>query len=54
VQLAQPLLTVGASVVLFGQHLDPAVLVAALAVVACVAAAQRTRVVRSSAWTTRR
>jgi drug/metabolite transporter (DMT)-like permease len=44
VQLAQPLLTVGASVVLFGQHLDPAVLVAALAVLVCVASAQRTRV----------
>jgi drug/metabolite transporter (DMT)-like permease len=44
VQLAQPLLTVAASVVLFGQRLDPAVLVAALAVLVCVAAAQRTRV----------
>jgi drug/metabolite transporter (DMT)-like permease len=44
VQLAQPLLTVGASVVLFGQHLDPVVLLAALAVLGCVAAAQRTRV----------
>lgn len=44
IQLLQPLLTVTESVVLFGQHLDPAVLVAALAVLACVAAAQRTRV----------
>ena len=44
VQLAQPLLTVAASVVLFGQRLDPAVLVAALAVLGCVAAAQRTTV----------
>ena len=46
VQLAQPLLTVAASVVLFGQRLDPAVLVAALAVLVCVTAAQRTRVAR--------
>jgi len=44
VQLAQPLLTVGASVVLFGQRLEPAVVVAAVAVLACVAAAQRSRV----------
>lgn len=44
VQLAQPLLTVGASVLLFGQQLDPLVLLAALAVLLCVAAAQRTRV----------
>jgi drug/metabolite transporter (DMT)-like permease len=44
VQLAQPLLTVAASVVLFGQRLEPAVVVAAVAVLACVAAAQRTRV----------
>lgn len=46
VQLAQPLLTVGASVVLFGQHLDAAVVVTAVVVLACVAAAQRTRVAR--------
>jgi drug/metabolite transporter (DMT)-like permease len=44
VQLAQPLLTVTASVLLFGQRLTPAVVVAAVAVIACVAAAQRTRV----------
>lgn len=44
VQLAQPLLTVAASVVLFGQRLDPPVIAAALAVLLCVAAAQRTRV----------
>lgn len=46
VQLAQPLLTVAASVVLFGQRLEPAVIVTAVAVLGCVAAAQRTRVVR--------
>jgi drug/metabolite transporter (DMT)-like permease len=44
VQLAQPLLTVGASVLLFGQRLEPEVLLAAVAVLVCVAAAQRTRV----------
>lgn len=44
VQLLQPLLTVTESVLLFGQHLDPVVLIAALAVLGCVAAAQRTRV----------
>ena len=44
VQLAQPLLTVAASVLLFGQQLEPVVLVAAAAVLVCVAAAQRTRV----------
>ena len=44
VQLIQPLLTVTASVVLFGQRLDPAVVVTAIVVLACVAAAQRTRV----------
>lgn len=49
VQLAQPLLTVGESVVLFGQPLDPAIVVTALAVLACVAAAQRTRVTRPPA-----
>jgi len=51
VQLLQPLLTVTESVVLFGQHLDPTVLVAALAVLAvlaCVMAAQRTRVTARS------
>ena len=44
VQLLQPLLTVTESVLLFGQRLDPAVAVTAVAVLACVAAAQRTRV----------
>jgi len=44
VQLAQPLLTVAESVVLFGQPLEPAVAVTAVAVLACVTAAQRTRV----------
>ena len=44
VQLAQPLLTVAASVVLFGQRLDPGIVVAAATVLACVAAAQRARV----------
>jgi drug/metabolite transporter (DMT)-like permease len=43
-QLAQPLLTVAASVLLFGQRLEPVVLLAAAAVLVCVAAAQRTRV----------
>lgn len=49
VQLAQPLLTVSASVVMFGQRLEPAVAVTAVAVLACVAAAQRTRVARPGA-----
>lgn len=44
VQLIQPLLTVAASVVLFGQRLDPAIVVTAVVVLGCVAAAQRTRV----------
>jgi drug/metabolite transporter (DMT)-like permease len=44
VQLVQPLLTVAASVLLFGQRLETSVLVAALAVLACVAAAQQARV----------
>jgi drug/metabolite transporter (DMT)-like permease len=44
VQLAQPLLTVAESALLFGQDLDPAVVLAAVAVLACVAAAQRARV----------
>jgi drug/metabolite transporter (DMT)-like permease len=48
VQLAQPLLTVAASVVLFGQRLDLAVVVAAVAVLACIAGAQRTRVAASA------
>ena len=44
VQLVQPLLTVGESVVLFGQRLEPAVVVTGVVVLGCVAAAQRTRV----------
>lgn len=44
VQLLQPLLTVAESVVLLDQQLQPAVIIAALAVLACAAAAQRTRV----------
>lgn len=47
VQLAQPVLTVGFSVLLFGQQLDPAIIVTALAVLLCVAAAQRSRVRRT-------
>jgi drug/metabolite transporter (DMT)-like permease len=46
VQLAQPLLTLAESVVLFGQRLEPAMVITAVAVLACVAAAQRTRVAR--------
>ena len=46
VQLAQPLLTVCESVLLFGQDLQSAVVLAALVVLGCVAAAQRTRVRR--------
>jgi drug/metabolite transporter (DMT)-like permease len=46
IQLVQPVLTVAASVVLLGQRLEPAAVVAAVAVLACVAAAQRTRVAR--------
>jgi drug/metabolite transporter (DMT)-like permease len=48
IQLVQPLLTVAASVLLLGQRLEPAAVVAAVAVLACVAAAQRTRVARPS------
>ena len=44
VQLAQPLLTVAASAALFGQRLEPTVVIAAVAVLVCVAAAVRTRV----------
>jgi drug/metabolite transporter (DMT)-like permease len=46
VQLTQPLLTVGFSVLLFGQQLDPAI-ITALVVLLCVAVAQRTRVRRT-------
>jgi drug/metabolite transporter (DMT)-like permease len=46
IQLVQPLLTVSASVALFGQRLEPLGVVAALAVLACVGTAQRTRVAR--------
>jgi drug/metabolite transporter (DMT)-like permease len=44
VQLAQPLLTVAASVVIFGQRLEVGVVIAAVAVLVCVGAAQRARV----------
>jgi len=47
VQLTQPLLTVGFSVLLFGQQLDPAIIITALVVLLCVAVAQRTRVRRT-------
>ena len=46
VQLAQPLLTVAESVLLFGQPLRLAVVVAGVAVLVCVAAAQWSRVTR--------
>jgi drug/metabolite transporter (DMT)-like permease len=49
IQLVQPLLTVAASVALFGQRLEPAAVVAAVAVLGCVAAAQRTRVAQRGA-----
>ncbi len=52
VQLAQPLLTVGASVMLFGQRLEPAAVVAAVAVLSCVAVAQRTRVAGAGSTST--
>jgi drug/metabolite transporter (DMT)-like permease len=44
VQLVQPLLTLGWAAALLGEHVGPATLGAALAVVACVVATQRTRV----------
>jgi len=44
VQLAQPLLTVGESALLLGQHVDATILLTALAVMLCMAVAQRTRV----------
>jgi drug/metabolite transporter (DMT)-like permease len=43
-QLAQPLLTLAWSAALLGEHVTPVTLVAALAVLACVAATQRARV----------
>jgi drug/metabolite transporter (DMT)-like permease len=43
VQLAQPVLTLGWSAVLLGEHVGPLTLVTALAVLACVAATQRAR-----------
>lgn len=49
VQLVQPLLTVAASVLLFGQQLDLVIVLAAGAVLCCVAAAQRTRVTAATA-----
>ncbi|MQA61012.1 MAG: EamA family transporter [Actinophytocola sp.] len=44
VQLMQPLLTLGWSVLLLGEHVGPMTLVAAVAVVACVVWTQRARV----------
>lgn len=43
VQLAQPVLTLGWSGALLGEHVGPATLLTALAVLACVAATQRAR-----------
>jgi drug/metabolite transporter (DMT)-like permease len=43
VQLAQPVLTLGSSAALLGEHIGPATLITALAVLACVAATQRAR-----------
>ena len=43
VQLAQPVLTIGWSAVLLGEHVGVATLLTALAVLACVAATQRAR-----------
>jgi drug/metabolite transporter (DMT)-like permease len=48
VQLAQPLLTIGWSALLLGEAVDLGLLGVALAVLACVAVAQRARVGRSS------
>lgn len=42
-QLAQPLLTLGWSALLLGERLDPTTALAAMAVLTCVAFAQRTR-----------
>ena len=46
VQLAQPVLTVVWSVLLLGEHVGPATIVAGAAVLVCAAASQRTRVRR--------
>jgi drug/metabolite transporter (DMT)-like permease len=43
VQLAQPVLTLGWSAALLGEHVGPATLLTALGVLACVAATQRAR-----------
>ena len=43
VQLAQPVLTLGWSAALLGEHVSTATLLTALAVLACVAATQRAR-----------
>lgn len=43
VQLAQPVLTLGWSAALLGEHVGPLTLITALAVLACVAATQRAR-----------
>jgi drug/metabolite transporter (DMT)-like permease len=48
IQLVQPLLTLAWSAALLGEHIGAATLIAAIAVVACVVATQRTRVTRSS------
>ncbi|WP_245971761.1 DMT family transporter [Solirubrobacter pauli] len=42
-QLAQPVLTLAWSALLLGEHITPGMVVAALAIVACVLATQRTR-----------
>jgi drug/metabolite transporter (DMT)-like permease len=43
IQLAQPVLTLGWSAALLGEHVGPATLITALVVLACVAATQRAR-----------
>ncbi|HEX7299332.1 MAG TPA: DMT family transporter, partial [Solirubrobacteraceae bacterium] len=43
VQLAQPVLTLGWSALLLGEHVGPGTLLTALAVLGCVAATQRAR-----------
>jgi drug/metabolite transporter (DMT)-like permease len=48
IQLLQPLLTLAWSAALLGEHIGAATIIAAIAVVACVVATQRTRVTRSS------
>ena len=43
VQLAQPVLTLGWSALLLGEHVGPSEIVAAIAVLVCVAITQRVR-----------